>query len=191
MTHDQDANFEDLFREFESARDRQREYLRHLPFSSEPLTPVSTADLKALIEHAFERTPRPDDDNISATTYDDEGTAEYFRGRAWHGHTPQALRQHEAALSFFSDDAYRYFLPAYMLAELEDPEAADVIAQHIIHGLTPQPPEDPGHAILAARLVKFTVAEKNAIAAFVKNHYHRYGIPDEFEVRVLLASLAG
>ena len=89
------------------------------------------------IEEAFADTPYPGDafEAISATPYD-EGIVEYFRGTTWKGHQVRNLRCHSAALSFFTDAAYRYWLPAFMLAHLENPGEADVIAEHIAHDFT-------------------------------------------------------
>src|SRR5690349_8547569 len=86
------------------------------------------------IERAFAETPAPRREftDISAS-YDDEGIVAYFRGLSWRGHQAGELRKHDAALSLFTDKAFRYWLPAFMLAELEEPETADVIAERIAY----------------------------------------------------------
>jgi hypothetical protein len=122
----------------------------------------------AQIEAAFADTPAPGDDfdDISATQWD-EGIAAYFKGTAWRGHRVQDLRQHEAALSFFTDKAFRYWLPAFMLAELDHPVEADVIAQGIAFHLTTPEGAD-------ARLRQFAQDELEAIAAFLNECAQRY-----------------
>ncbi len=125
-----------------------------------PLMESRRARLVAQIESAFADTPRPKDREISVPTYDDEGTAAYFRGRSWRsGHTVEALRWHEASLCFFTTEAFRYFLPAYMLATIKDRETADVIP----HGIE-------FHLVNSSRapeqLASFTPAELDAIGAF-------------------------
>src|SRR5690348_8846814 len=42
------------------------------------------------------------------------------------------LRYHAMALYMFTAEAHRYYLPAFMKATLEDPEAADVIPKNIL-----------------------------------------------------------
>ncbi len=141
-------------------------------------------DVRRQIEVAFAETPAPgtDFDDISATR-DDEGIVDYFRGTTWHGHRPRDLRVHEAALSFFTDKAFRYWLPAFMLAELESPVEADVIAQGIAFHLTEPTGAD-------ARLRQFTPSELDAIAAFLKECAQSYD-DDDFRTaeRVVRARL--
>jgi hypothetical protein len=121
------------------------------------------------IESAFADTPYPGDgyDDISATRQDDEGIVDYFRGTTWRGHRVEDLRFHEAALAFFTDAAFRYWLPAFMLAELEDPETADVISSGIDFELARSPKS-------RERLLLFTPAELDAIAAFLDLCERRY-----------------
>ena len=114
----------------------------------------------AQIEGAFADTPPPGDafDDISATQWD-EGIVDYFRGKTWHGHRVQDLRRHAAALSFFTHKAYRYWLPAFMLAELEHPVEADIIGESIAFDFTKS-------ESAVARLGQFAPDELKAIAAF-------------------------
>jgi hypothetical protein len=123
---------------------------------------MSTEDVAAKIEAAFADTPSPgtEFEDISATM-NDEGIVKYFRGKSWRGHKVQDLRYHEAALSFFTDKAFRYWLPAFMLAELEDPRAADVIGEGIAFHLSKGSRAD-------ARLRGFTPNELKAVAAFLE-----------------------
>jgi hypothetical protein len=120
------------------------------------------------IEAAFANTPHPGSDfgDISSTQWD-EGIVDYFRGTTWRCHNVRDLRYHSCALSFFTDKAFRYWLPAFMLAELEDPEEADVIAEGIAFHLT-----DAETA--KDCLQQFTKDELEAIAAFFDDCAQRY-----------------
>jgi len=126
-------------------------------------------DVIAQIEAAFADTPAPSDgyDDISATKYNDEGIVDYFRGTTWRGHGVQDLRNHDCALSYFTDKAFRYWLPAFMIAELENPRVADVIAGGIAFHLTRSDGAD-------ARLRQFAQDELEAIAAFLNECARRY-----------------
>ncbi len=97
-------------------------------------------ELRAQIIEASAHTPSPglEHHEISMTEYD-EGIVEYFRGTSWKGHSARNLRDQEAALRFFTDPAFRYWCPAFMLAELEDPETADVISGGLASGLRCRP----------------------------------------------------
>jgi hypothetical protein len=138
-------------------------------------------DLRQMIEAAFADTPSPgaNFDDISATEWD-EGIVDYFRGTTWRGHRTLDLRHHSAALSFFTEKAFRYWLPAFMLADLEDPAEADIIAEHIAHSFLPSEYGRPNE-----RLEQFTSSELEAIAAFMDHCSSTSnkipGIPDTFE----------
>jgi len=101
---------------------------------------------------------------ISATKWE-EGVVDYFRGKTWRGNRAQDLRHHVAALSFFTDKAFRYWLPAFMLAELENPDEPDIIAEHIAFELA---------AHSGARLQKFAQDELEAIVSFLSECAGRY-----------------
>jgi hypothetical protein len=125
---------------------------------------VSLVDLQHQIEAAFAKTPSPGTGfrDISATQQD-EGIVDYFRGTTWRGHCVADLRHHSAALSFFTGPAFRYWLPAFMLASLEDPEAADVIPEHIASDMQKN-----------ERLILFAAHELRAIAAFLHHFAAEY-----------------
>ena len=124
---------------------------------------MTEAELRPVIETAFADTPSPgnDFDDISATQWD-EGIVDYFRGTSWRGHGVRDLRCQSAALSFFTDKAFRYWLPAFMLAHLEDAEQADIIAESIAGHLLPSEYGRPDQ-----RLAQFTRQELEAVAAFM------------------------
>ena len=120
------------------------------------------------IETAFADTPHPGTafEDISTTGFDEE-IVDYFRPTTWRGHETRDLRYHSVALSFFTGPAFRYWLPAFMLAELSDPKTADVIGENIagmLGGRRTGPP----------LLREFTGAELDAVAAFLAHCDERY-----------------
>ncbi len=75
------------------------------------------------IRLAFAATPYPGDAFLVGSQEGCEPEEECgpFRGRTDRDQLDAAfLDQHYTALSFFSEGAFRYFLPAYLLADLED-----------------------------------------------------------------------
>jgi hypothetical protein len=128
--------------------------------------------VRFLIEQAFANTPYPGDnfDAISVTGCDD-GLVAYFRGTSWRGHSPDNLREHAYSLPFFTDAAYRYWLPAFMLAELDDHEIADIIATMIAIDFSES-------AFRERRLAAFSQEELEAIASFLRYCEAKYGTPD-------------
>lgn len=131
-----------------------------------------TDNLKATIKSAFRDTPYPGSEytDISATEYDDEGVYDYFVGSDQFEHPATDLRRNSVALSFFTDEAFRYWLPAFMIAELDDPEEADVIAGSIAYHLSDA---RGAHCLI----LKFSENERSVIKDFFKECIRRY--PDE------------
>ena len=86
-----------------------------------PVELSQNAGLVAQIESAFAHTLYPGDGRICDPRPGDEEVAEYaleFRGARWDRIHPEFLAYHDAAISFFTPEAFRYFLPAYLIADL-------------------------------------------------------------------------
>jgi hypothetical protein len=85
---------------------------------------------------SFKDTPHPGDnfEDISATSCD-EGIVDYFAGKTWQGHKVKDLHYHYDALSFFTPKAFRYFLPAFILADLSE-EGNAIFSDFIAHAFT-------------------------------------------------------
>ena len=98
--------------------------------------------VKALIRNAFANAEYPGDGALRGSDYGDEPylLEEEFRGKT-HWQTldadflDQAPSGYASALSFFSDQAFRFYLPAYLIADMDGRlECADVVF-HLCHGL--------------------------------------------------------
>jgi hypothetical protein len=122
-------------------------------------------DLRSEIEMAFAEVPQPSPDALVIPTYDDEGISTFFRGKNWRTPTVEELRRHEVALSLLSAEAFRYYLPAFMLAELEEPDKADLIGPGIIFHFSKPAPYWVSE--LRRRLSLLTGKEKAAIRRFI------------------------
>jgi hypothetical protein len=74
----------------------------------------------AQIRAAFEPVEYPGDAYLLGSTEGGEPEEEVgpFRGTDWRTLEPEFVDRHAAALSFFSQAALRFFLPAYLLADL-------------------------------------------------------------------------
>jgi hypothetical protein len=95
-----------------------------------------------MIREAFAEVTYPGDDHLRGS---DEGDEPFllereFKGqRAWQALEPvfldQAPEGYGSALSFFSNEAFRFYLPAYLLADLQNRlERANPLF-HLCHGL--------------------------------------------------------
>jgi len=112
-----------------------------------------------MIRSAWMDATPPPPGNISRPTYDDEGVADYFTGKSWQGHTAAPLRRLSYALTFFTDEAFAYYLAAYMIADIEEPEASDVNVEGMLYRLDRYQPESIV-AMLNAR-------QRNALRAYI------------------------
>ena len=120
-------------------------------------------ELCQFIEAAFAEAPKPLG-RVSLPTYDDEGTNEYFARSEWRAHNAKDLRMHNSALSFFTPAAFRYYLPAFLLASIRRPGEVDVIPEGIVFHL------QRDLAGKRERLQELSPREREALARFVDWH---------------------
>jgi hypothetical protein len=83
---------------------------------------VDAPSVIAAIRRGFARTTRPADPFLvgSREGCEPEATVSVFFGKMeWDGLDPRVLDQHYDALSFFSEAGFRFFLPAYLIADVE------------------------------------------------------------------------
>ena len=89
----------------------------------------AAADLVQEIEAVFLKTPMPFETNLITSRQSDE-EAEYaltFRGLEWHKIHPDLLVECVEALNFFTAEALRYYVPAFMRAHLYGYHDADAV----------------------------------------------------------------
>jgi hypothetical protein len=135
-----------------------------------------------LIEHirsAFDATPYPGDGRIvdppNPDRYrDDEplGIALAFRGLDWRTIDPEILADCYSSLSFFSDEAFRYYLPAYLIANVHDSELIDTgnaaPVFHLTFGFSMKGSELGWRPHTIKRLNGFSKVEREAIIAYLR-----------------------
>lgn len=120
--------------------------------------------LVARINKAFEGMPFPAGQVVSVETQDDEGTTEHFLGTRWQEHTPESL-QNFTALSFFTPEAFCYYLPAYMLAAMKQPRSG--IADSLIEYLCP-PKNNPKRSSYWVWWSRLSTDQRRCIVAFLE-----------------------
>lgn len=136
---------------------------------------AKTESLRQQIERSFESTEYPGHDKL---VYDNTGyhlecseIATAFKDKHWKDIPLDLLRYHSAALSFFTPEAYSFFLPAYLLATLDDYFEADVIPGSVIFSLIP--PTDPQDVAIYGelsrrRLQALRPEQREAIRSFLE-----------------------
>ena len=135
-------------------------------------------DLKDEILSAFRSVPYPGDDRITGHSCPEcDEIAGYFRGTGQTGHTVDGLWEHEAALSLFSDEAFHYWLPSFMLAVLESPENSGNISDRVLRKFGP--PESSEFADLddpegrISRVRRLDPEQRRAVVSFFRECVRR------------------
>ena len=128
---------------------------------------MHAAEVIQQIEIAWRDVPYPGDDNIfTPDSYDDEDIVNYFGGTTWRGHDPAKLRAHSSAFTFFTPEAFHYWLPAFMIAEIENPAEADVIGDYIPWSLS--------NKYAPQRWPLFSQAQRNAVASYLRFQIEKF-----------------
>ena len=97
---------------------------------------MQAATLIACIEDAWRDVPRPPDSGIfTPDSYDDEDIVNYFSGTTWRGHHAADLRAYSSAFTFFTPAAWHYWLPAFVIAAIEEPEEADACVERLTQSI--------------------------------------------------------
>ncbi|MFY0563591.1 DUF6714 family protein [Archangium lansingense] len=138
--------------------------------------------IRQQLEAAFADAPYPGDDHIGYDTEDWESAelVRAFKGKHWKELTPAELQYHSS--SFLSSEGFRYYLPAYLLAALED---HGNLMPHTVYGLTLPAGSSSGEQRLRAwqleRFEQLSPAQKHAVRAFLEyargeaSHYFSQG----------------
>jgi hypothetical protein len=127
-------------------------------------------ELVRLIEAAWRDVPYPGDGHIIHPGPPDiDDIVDYFAGTTWRGHDATDLRCHSAAFSYFTPEAFHYWLPAFMIAAVRDPRSADVILDNIPSVVAPEHPydwreRDREHDTWR----RFTQPQRDAVAAYLR-----------------------
>ena len=141
--------------------------------------------LEAQIRAAFQDTPPPDPGDLRGSDESDEPLlleAEFRHVPEWRqvdvAFIDRAPDGFGSALSFFSSAAFRYYLPAYLLADLRDRLQQANPVFHLWHGLVDDQRDTPVNErrygswtwfeAVSDRFRGFTPAEVAAIVAYLR-----------------------
>ena len=144
----------------------------------------SAEKVKDQIREAFASVPYPGETRLRGSDESDEPFAveRDFRGKGdWRTLDPQFIDRSPdglaSALSMFSDEAFRFYLPAFMIADLDGRLKFSDPVFHLTHGLddaswseriNPRRYRDETWSEYAAeRFARFTLEEAAAIVAFL------------------------
>ena len=147
-----------------------------------------------LIKEAFSNIAYPGDNNICyknnyGRDYEGNQMAMFFRGKTWEQITLKSLRDEynndgSACLSFMSPEAYRYYLPAYMIIAINEYEDADVIGDSAIHALS-FPQDNELIKFWIQRNSNFSDKQEEAITKFLQFMHENHELDDEIMIKTL------
>jgi hypothetical protein len=147
-------------------------------------SPNNAEELKHRIERAFGEMAYPGDDNITISNCDCEecnDTREFFQGKHWSelAGADQNLMGLWGGLSILSPDAWRFYLPAYLIVGLGEGSddyssmnPAEDARDSVLFAIGPPtdilPPNDPDRIVklFVERTSGFSAAQQACIAAY-------------------------
>ena len=147
--------------------------------------PLDRNQLRRMIADAFAGTAYPGDAHIAQNLEccdECRYTDDFFRGQGWQelAQGGERLPTGWGGLSFLTPEAWRFYLPAYLLAVLrdgQDDDAARDAAGSVMYLLTPPGPDLKDY--FQERVGGLSAAQRRAIAAFVDYQCRTY--PEEYE----------
>jgi len=135
---------------------------------------MKESELREKIISAFADVHYPGDDCLGAPDGRDDGenVTEFFRGKDWRWLKSNELACGPHALHFMTLEAFHYYLPAYLLASLEE-DSGDVI-DAVFHKITPPRPnvvfphlDNRAVDEFQMRYEYFSPAQKQAVRDFI------------------------
>lgn len=141
--------------------------------------------LRADIRETFSSIAYPGNDNIVPYPdgYEYNDVYKAFKSVNWQEVNWEWLKMHYSAptgdaLLFMTPEAYRYYLPAYLLITIDSYEECDVLSDYIIYGLTAQRYEKYTPEDFQERIAPLTDEAKSVIAKFLLYIYETYSNKD-------------
>lgn len=133
------------------------------------LLTLNATELAQLIKGTFIWAEMPEKgDIVSSNDAESLTTEAAFCGKPWQSVSFPFLIANKESIFFLAPKAYRYYLPAYMLASLNDFHAADTLPDNIIFSITiNQNDTDEIKNLRYSRLKTFTFDELVVIVEFL------------------------
>ncbi len=100
--------------------------------------------------------------------------ATHFPATHWRDLSPQTVIGYPEALSVFTPESFRFFLPAFLLVCIEHYKEADVIPGNLVSGFQPRrDPRDQGR--LQSRLDALSPDQRKAVSRVLEYLQREHG----------------
>ena len=127
-------------------------------------------EVAAEVEEAFATVPYPGDGRLvaSATHWESADLVTAFRARSWKEVPLDVLFTHRLSLPLFSPEAFRFYLPAYLIGALLHSPELDTLRENVLFLLTPPEAEGAQALRFASRMGDLDQRQTAAIRRFVE-----------------------
>jgi len=123
----------------------------------------------SLIEDAFADAPHPGDVLLHPSCHDDMDIQSFYGMRDWRQVDPSVIGRENAALSFFSPAAFRYFLPAFMIWTLNNYESSgSITVDNTIYSLDPRSKDPELQRFVTSQYSLLSHRQRQAVIAFLE-----------------------
>jgi hypothetical protein len=138
-------------------------------------------NLENSIREAWSDARRPDANSLTPHSCPEcDEIAQTFAEKDWRQMRDiELLRYNGVALTLFSASAFHYYLPAFMIATLNDPKGVDLIPDTILSNAEREVNGDP-----KGWLPLFTEAQRRTLAAFLLECIARGILDEQFDSEV-------
>ncbi len=130
--------------------------------------------LSSAIKQAFADTHYPGDDNLlrNLTHYEADELMQDFLGKRWEDVTVEKAYFHRQSLVLFTEEAFRYYLPGFLIAALQASPGpnygANDVLESIFCRLIGIGYNESYKASLRSTIHNFTPEQKSSIEEFIK-----------------------
>ena len=136
---------------------------------------LTAETVRGAIERAFADVPYPGDDNIVTRSkcmdLERDDVERAFKGKHWRdvlAYPVEFFRYHNSALSFFTPEAYQFYVPAYLIATAENYAQVDVVSDAVVFSLKADGRSPESLAFYKVRMMRLTSAQREAIRLFLE-----------------------
>ncbi|WP_377192896.1 DUF6714 family protein [Ruegeria meonggei] len=130
---------------------------------------TTTAEtLTTLIKAAFDCLEPPSDDELlHPDCMDDVDILEFYGGVKWQEMTDRMIVYGYAAPTAFSPKAFQYYLPAYLIWTLRNPDSPEYASESIIQALDPGTSKEMLHDFRKSKFSLLSLEQKEAVRRFL------------------------